>query len=129
MGIFMQKPSTVQPCSQDFGPWVAKPPDERSESIASEAHEACRALGRRTAGVWWLTNQPSGVQGPLPESLKFPPSPAFDERSEPGTQSMPRARSADSGRHSGHGGDHGEPDAATTSECGRGSGAETPENF
>ena len=51
MGIFMQKPSTVQPCSQDFGPWVAKPPDERSESIASEAHEACRALGRRTVGV------------------------------------------------------------------------------
>ena len=41
--------SVRQPRSQDFGTGVAKPPDERSESIASEAREVCRALG---SGSW-----------------------------------------------------------------------------
>ena len=30
---------------------------ERSEALTSEAREACRALGRRTAGVWGRSPQ------------------------------------------------------------------------
>ena len=58
MGIFMQKPSTVQPCSQDFGPWVAKPPDERSESIAA-------------GGSGGRCNPPIVVRGGAPKILNL----------------------------------------------------------
>ena len=51
---------------------------ERSEALASEAREACRALGRRTAGVWGRSPQRGpgaeprwGVRGAKPPGNFF----------------------------------------------------------